>query len=99
MGTFRDGDRAATGRQRQHKGPLFGPFVVALLRNSRKTERGAGQFLVDVRCAPHPLRFLLVAVRFFLAAQGAAPPCYEPAAEEAFRFSSRLSARRVLCSM
>ncbi len=31
------------------------PF--ALPRNSRKTERGAKQFLASLWCAPHPLRF------------------------------------------
>jgi hypothetical protein len=36
----------------------------ALLGNSRKTECGAGQFLDRWRCAPHPLRFLPVAVQY-----------------------------------
>jgi hypothetical protein len=32
---------------------------------AQKTERGVDQFLVRFACAPHPLRFLPVAVRFF----------------------------------
>jgi hypothetical protein len=49
--------RAATGRKQCNKwGQVLG-FVVARLRNSRKTERGAGQFLVRsaVRAAPFAL--------------------------------------------
>jgi hypothetical protein len=39
----------------------FGSALTAdaavLLKNSRKTEHGAGKFLISFGCAPHPLRF------------------------------------------
>ena len=46
--------RAETGRERYNKCGQFLGFVAALLRNSRKTEHGAGQFLdrFAVRAAP-----------------------------------------------
>jgi len=39
---------------KEHRSAGTGPMPVAVLRNSRKTERGAGQFLVRlaVRAAP-----------------------------------------------
>ena len=49
--------RAETGRERYNKCGQFLGFVAALLRNSRKTEHGAGQFLdrFAVRAAPFAL--------------------------------------------
>jgi hypothetical protein len=56
MEARRKKDRTVTGRERYHECDWF-RVGLALRRNSRKTERGAGQFLIRlaVRAAPFAL--------------------------------------------